>query len=141
MNVRYRVSGAVFFLFMVVVPCVHAEVVKEIRFAPGSTETTVKESVVRGERDYYTVTAKAGQTLELGISALEENAAFSLYKPPCRIVTKPDGKEVTGETLPGAGEEDDATSWSGVLPASGRYVVSVGGTRGNASYELKVRIR
>ena len=115
----------------------YAGMKKEIRFNPGSTTAVVKESVVRGEQDFYYLTAKAGQNMEIKIKALEENAVFQIYKPGYRIGTD----EIKGETLPGAGETDDATQWKGELPVSGKYLFVVGGTRGNATYELKVTIR
>jgi hypothetical protein len=44
------------------------------------------------------------------------------------------------EALSGAGDGDDAKDWSGELPSNAEYVIVVGGTRGNASYTLKVSI-
>jgi hypothetical protein len=81
-------------------------------------------SVIRGERARHPVKAKAGQTLDVSITSDENNAVFQVYSP--------------GEkgTLPGAGETDDATKWSGKLPADGEYVIVVGPTRGNATYKL-----
>jgi len=32
-------------------------------------------------------------------------------------------------------------NWNGALPRSGDYVIEVGGTRGNATYKLKVTVR
>jgi hypothetical protein len=115
----------------------HAGVKKEIRFNHGSTTAVVKESVIRGERDYYYLTARAGQNMEVRIRALEDNAAFTIYKPGYRI----GADEIKGETLPRAGEMDDATRWIGRLPASGRYLFVVGGTRGNATYEMTITVR
>lgn len=85
---------------------------------------TVSDSVIRGERKRHIVKAKAGQTLEVSITSDENNAVFQIYLP---------GEK---ETLPKAGEMDDATKWSGKLPADGDYVISVGTTRGNATYKL-----
>lgn len=45
------------------------------------------------------------------------------------------------ESLPGAGDGDDAMKWTGRLPADNEYVIVVGGTRGNASYTLTISIR
>jgi len=115
----------------------YAGVKQEIRFSPGSSSTVVSESVVRGERDFYYLTAKAGQKMEVEINALEKNAVFQIYKPGYRI----GAEEIEGETLPGAGETDDATQWKGELPVTGKYLFVVGGTRGNATYELKVSVR
>ncbi|MEA2206717.1 MAG: hypothetical protein QOE77_3493 [Blastocatellia bacterium] len=103
-------------------------VTKKVRFAKGTSSTTIRNAVIRGERDRYLVGAKAGQTLTVKISSLEKNAVFQIYLS---------GEQ---ESLPGAGEADDATKWSGRLPADNEYVIVVGGTRGNASYTLTISI-
>ncbi len=114
-----------------------AGVKKEIRFNSGSSAAVVKESVVRGERDFYHLTAKAGQNMEIRIDSVEKNAVFQIYKPGHKI----GADEIEGETLPDAGETDDATQWKGELPVTGKYLFVIGGTRGNATYELKVTVR
>jgi hypothetical protein len=93
------------------------------------SKTTVSGSVVRGERARHVAKAKAGQTLEVSITSDENNAVFQIYSP--------------GEkgTLAGAGEMDDATKWSGKVPADGEYVISVGPTRGNATYKLTYSVK
>jgi hypothetical protein len=101
---------------------------KKVHFAKGTSSITIKESVVRGDRDRYYVGANAGQTMTVKISSTEDNAVFQIYLP---------GEK---ETLKGAGEEDDATNWSGELPADSEYVIVVGGTRGNATYALTISI-
>ncbi len=100
-----------------------------MRFAKGASSTTIKGGVIRGERDRYYVAAKKGQTMTVKITSEEDNAVFQIYLP---------GEE---EALPGAGEGDDATEWSGQLPSDNEYVIVVGGTRGNASYTLKLSIQ
>jgi hypothetical protein len=102
---------------------------RKLRFPRGATSTVVKGSVVRGDRDRYLVGAKAGQHMAVRISSLENNAVFQIFSPGSK------------ETLQGAGEMDDATTWEGDLPASGDYVIAVGGTRGNASYRLEVSVK
>ena len=99
---------------------------KKIQFQRGSSSATVKGAVVRGDRDRYYVGARKGQTMK--ITSEEDNAVFQVYLP---------GEE---EALHGAGDGDDATDWSGDLPRDAEYVIVVGGTRGNASYTLKVSI-
>ena len=101
---------------------------KRVRFARGRTTATLKNSVVRGTADRYTLGARAGQKMSVSITTVERNAVFTINTPD-------------GGTLEGAGEGQDATNWSGELPASGDYVIEVGGTRGNATYTLKVSIR
>jgi hypothetical protein len=118
-----------------------AGVKKEIQFPRGSTSAVIEESVIRGEQDFYYLTTKAGQTMEVVISSLEKNAVFSIYKPGYTIATDKDGfTEIKGESLPRAGETDDAMVWKGKLTVSGKYLIVVGGTRGNATYKLKVTI-
>jgi hypothetical protein len=101
---------------------------KKIQFARGSSSATVKGGVVRGDRDRYYLGAKKGQTMSVNITSEEDNAVFQVYLP---------GEE---NALPGAGDGDDAKDWSGELPRDAEYVIVVGGTRGNATYALKVSI-
>ena len=102
---------------------------KKVRFAKGKSSATIREAVVRGDRDRYYVGAKAGQTMTVKITSLENNAVFQIYLS---------GEQ---ESLEGAGEEDDAMDWSGELPADNEYVIVVGGTRGNATYTLTISIK
>ena len=101
---------------------------KKIQFARGSSSATVEGGVIRGERDRYYLGAKKGQTMSVKITSDEDNAVFQVYLP---------GEE---DALPGAGDGDDAKDWSGELPRDAEYIIVVGGTRGNASYRLKVSI-
>jgi hypothetical protein len=102
---------------------------KKVRFAKGTSSVTIREAVVRGDRDRYYVGAKAGQRMSVKITSLEKNAVFQIYFH---------GEE---ETLPGAGDDDDVTNWSGQLPIDNEYVIVVGGTRGNATYALTISIK
>jgi hypothetical protein len=102
---------------------------KKVRFPKGTSSITIRDSVVRGDRDRYYVGAKAGQRMSVKITSTEKNAVFQIYFH---------GEE---ESLPGAGDGDDATSWSGELPIDNEYVIVVGGTRGNASYALTISIK
>jgi hypothetical protein len=118
-----------------------AGVSKEVSFAKGSNSTLIAASVVRGESDQYFLTGKAGQKMEVSLSAMEKNAAFAIYQPGYKAGKDADGiLEIKGAALPGAGEGEEATAWKGVLPSSGKYLILVGGTRGNAIYKLKITI-
>ncbi len=76
------------------------------------------------------------------IAALERNAVFQLYVPGWSAAKDRGGIwQFRGTALPGAGESNDATRWSGRLPANGRYLLVIGGTRGNASYDATVTIK
>lgn len=102
---------------------------KKVRFAKGSSSITIREAVVRGDRDRYYISARAGQTMTVKITSTEKNAVFQIYFH---------GEE---ESLPGAGDGDDAMNWSGKLPIDNEYVIVVGGTRGNANYALTISIK
>lgn len=97
---------------------------RRVRFARGRTTTVIKDAVIRATRDRYVLRARAGQTLIVHITSLEDNAVFDVYAPGGR------------RTL-----AQEATDWEGELPRTGNYVISVGPTRGNASYTLEVTIR
>ena len=106
-----------------------AGIKKRVRFPRGSNSTTISGAVVRGDRDRYILGAKEGQTMTVRIRSLEDNAVFQIYFA---------GEQ---ESLQGAGEGDDAKSWSGKLPTTTDYIIVVGGSRGNAKYKLEVKIQ
>ncbi len=103
-------------------------ITRRIRFAKGKSSAVLSNAVIRGDEDTYMVGAKAGQKMSLKITAVESNAAFCIEKPG-------------GGYLENAGEGDDQTVWTGTLPDSGDYKITVGGTRGNATYKLSVTIK
>lgn len=111
----------------------------EIRFARGAIDTTIQGTVVRGDRDIYPISAAAGQTMTVEISALEDNAVFQIF-PPGADYTR-DASQIwvfLGQAVRGA--DGDTRRWSGPLIGGGQYLIVVGGTRGNATYRLNVRI-
>jgi predicted phage tail protein len=106
-----------------------------IKFARGKSSKTIERSVVRGDRDFYSFEARAKQTLLVKITSVENNAVFDVYAPGAKI-KKIDGYyEVNGKEL--AAEQ---TNRKVVLPKTGKYLIVVGGTRGNATYKLTVAI-
>jgi hypothetical protein len=114
--------------------------VTPIRFAPGTSSAEVSGGVERGGRAIYALGARAGQTMRLRVTAVEHNVAVQVWLPGATLPVDDPMGEITGETLPGAGEGQDATAWSGRLPRSGTYLVVVGPTRGGATYRLHVSI-
>ena len=97
---------------------------RRVRFERGRTSTIIKDAVVRGTRDNYILGARRGQTLIVHITSAEDNAVFDIYQ-------RDDETRLS----------EEATDWEGELPDTGDYVISVGGTRGNASYTLEITIR
>ena len=114
---------------------------KPIFFATGSTSGTVGGRVLRGERNLYSVSAKAGQTMTVSLTTPDGNAVFQLYEPGTTIGRDNDGLlEFHGKALHGTADGEDATRWSDRLPKSGTYLIVVGSTRGNARFSMDVKI-
>ena len=97
---------------------------EEVRFDPGTFGATIEGGVLRGETGpVYGLVAAEGQTIDVNITSLEENGVFNL--------TAPDGKVLVNES----------TNFTTELPATGLYLISTGGIRGNVSFTLEVEIR
>lgn len=94
-----------------------------VKFNRGASSKTIKDAVVRGTRDIYLLGANKGQRMNLNITSLEDNAVFDVISPSGQIL------------------EQETKNWSGRLPQKGDYKIVVGGTRGNASYELTTEIK
>lgn len=95
---------------------------QRVAFAPGTSQTTLENSVVRGDRDVYLLGAQGGQQMTLAIRSLEDNAVFDVISPSGSVMAR----EAVRESVP--------------LPQTGDYTVIVGGTRGNATYTLNIAI-
>lgn len=95
---------------------------QEVFFDAGKRSTTVSDAVVRGDRDLYVLNARGGQSMNLAITSVENNAVFDVVDPSGIIL----GTELTKENIP--------------LPHTGAYQIIVGGTRGNAAYDLAIAI-
>lgn len=96
---------------------------ERIRFARGANAATVRTSVVRGTRDTFLVAARKGQKMTVSITSLEKNAVFDIKAPNGKLL------------------KQEGTSWSSTLSSTGDYRIIVGGTRGNASYTLRVSVK
>jgi hypothetical protein len=114
---------------------------KKIFFATGSTRGTAGGHVLRGARDLYSLTATAGQFMTVTLTTPDDNAVFQIYEPGTTLGRDADGLlEFHGTPLPGAGDGNDATRWTGRLARAGTYLIAVGSTRGNARYSMDIRI-
>lgn len=110
-------------------------------FATGSTRGTAAGHVLRGRRDLYSLQAQAGQIMTVTLTAPDDNAVFQVWEPDTAIGRDADDVlEFKGKALHGASETDDATRWTGRLPRTGTYLISVGSTRGNARYSMDIKI-
>lgn len=117
----------------------------ELKFTPGTTSATTQDSLVRGETHWIEFGANAGQTLNVSIASLEDNASFRLY------VVSPYGGDGSNRPFQEAdglpGIDIERTAFSGPLPFGSKdgnnsvYAVEVGASRGNAQYTLTVSIQ
>jgi hypothetical protein len=98
---------------------------RRIEFANNASSATVEGSVVRGDRLVYMVGASRGQNMSINIASTQAQggALFTVIDP-------------VGTVL-----ETGVSSFSRELTRSGDYQISVGGSRGNASFSLTVEIR
>ncbi|MBE9063016.1 hypothetical protein [cf. Phormidesmis sp. LEGE 11477] len=94
----------------------------QVFFDAGESATTVSNAVVRGDRDVYLVTAQGGQMMTLSVSSAEDNAVFDVVSPSNMIL----GTELRQAEI--------------FLPHTGDYKIIVGGSRGNATYDLKIGV-
>lgn len=101
---------------------------KRITFQKGSSSSVLEGSIVRGDQDTYLIGAKAKQTMTIFIGSLEDNAVFTIID------------KTTGKALKGTEEGSDTKRWTGALPSTGDYKITVAATRGNAEYIMKVEI-
>ncbi len=98
---------------------------RRIEFANNASSATVEGSVVRGDRLVYMVGASRGQSMSINIASTQAQggALFTVIDP-------------VGTVL-----DTGVSSFSRELTRSGDYQISVGGSRGNASFSLTVGIR
>lgn len=96
---------------------------KQIRFPKGRTTAVIKDTVRLCTSHEYTLRARAGQMMTLNL-ATGKRTSFTLSAP-------------SGDTVEGA---DGVKDWSGELPQTGDYVISIG-TDATAAYTLEVTIR
>lgn len=102
---------------------VQSDRTQRIQFSPNTNSKVISDSVVRGTRDIYLMGAKAAQTMIITITSVENNAVFDVMSPSGQLLAQ------------------EKTTYRLVLPKTGDYKIIVGGTRGNASYKLKVEIK
>lgn len=112
----------------------HAGVTQEVKFKRGESSAQISGAVIPGERDQYTFGAGKDQYLAVTLTSAESNAVLDIYGPGYKVDA--DG-DVKGTRLSSASE---TTRYVGQLPAKGQYLIVVGGTRGNAQYQLSVGI-
>jgi hypothetical protein len=97
-------------------------ITKQIRFGRGRTTAVVKDTIRLCTSHDYHLRARAGQTMSVHLAA-GRKTSFSIYAPT--------------DPVEGA---DGVRDWSGELPETGDYIITVG-TDATAAYTLEVTIR
>jgi hypothetical protein len=97
-----------------------------VHFTKGASSTAIKGSFKGYDTVLYTLSAKAGQHMKVGVSG-SSNANFNVFAPG----DKPGEATALGS---GAVGQD----WSGALPSSGTYSVQVYQMRATARRGTKV---
>ena len=97
---------------------------RRIEFASGAAAASISSSVVRGDRAIYVLRADRSQTMSVTIDSTQEQGAASFD------VISPNGEILSS----------GATVFRQVLSQSGDYRIIVGGSRGNASFDMTVSI-
>jgi hypothetical protein len=114
--------------------------VTPIHFPAGKTATSINDSIERGASATYTFRAKEGQHADIQLTSEEDNASFIFYMPGATISKDEHGFDVSGPTLPQAGLHARATHWTGRLPVSGKYTLTIQPGRGGATYHLAIAV-
>jgi hypothetical protein len=87
-----------------------------VHFPAGTTGTTISDRVVGRDAVLFTVGAEAGQTMSAVMRSNNTATYFNIYPP---------GRSLGDEALVIGEFTDPFNSWTGVLPASGSYTISV----------------
>ena len=131
------------FLWTPIFPLVAGGLKKNIKFKAGTNSIKIHDGVIRAQQNLYFISASTGQSMQIKLTSLENNAGFTLYGPGFKIKKidefDEDIEEIEGDILFDADEKHSV--WNGVLKKSGRYLIQIGSTRGNASYDLVVSVK
>ena len=93
---------------------------KRIRFAPGKTSTTVRDTIRLCTSHEFYLKARAGQRMTVRL-VTGRKTSFTIYTPNMRL-------------------SDGAKNWTGELEETGEYQISIG-TDETARYTLEVTIK
>ena len=113
-----------------------------ISFAKGASTAARTGGIVRAEDVCYALSARSRQHLKLSMKSPDDNVVVAVYLPGYKVVPASDGPDISGKTLPGAADQDEARTLTAALPTTGRYLLVLGTTRGaGGEYKLNVGVR
>ena len=102
---------------------------RPIQFFRGSIEHgRQRQRRTRRERHLFPC-GEGRPEADIRLSAVEDNALFSIYLPGATTKKGDSGLDVEGATLAGADANTGASKWSCVLPKDGKYIITVTPTR------------
>ncbi|MEO1519662.1 MAG: protein kinase [Cyanobacteria bacterium J06633_2] len=84
-----------------------------IQFAPGGTSYEVSGELAPGEGAIYTLDLREDQRMDVAVDASQNSARLSLYVPQ------------PTDTIPALLEDSRSLNWSGALPQSGYYEITL----------------
>ncbi len=88
------------------------------------------------------MSARTGQQLDVQVRSAGQNVVLIVYKPGYAIKQDADGPDVSGSTLVGAGEQDEAMTVHSRLDQTGTYLFLLGSTRGaGGTYTLRATVK
>lgn len=115
---------------------------RPVQFPVGGAQAQITGGIARGELACWTVGGRRGQHMTVRQPANDHNnIVLQIYRPPWSVAHSPDGIRIHGRALPGTAEGQDATGWTGVLPATGSYLLVLGTTWGGGPYRVRIEIR
>lgn len=88
----------------------------EVRFAAGTSQAVLSDAIAGYDAVVYRVGAEAGQTMRVALSPSNLATYFNVYAP---------GRGPGEEALGNGQFTQPLNDWTGILPASGEYTVSV----------------
>lgn len=95
----------------------------QIKFNSGSNSSVVLKRVRKGFSHHYRLRAMDGQTMTVLLKTGKQ-ISLTIYAPTMGIIEGADGE----------------TSWQGILPESGEYIIAIS-TDVTANYKLEVSIK
>jgi hypothetical protein len=140
-GLRHFVAAAMLLALAAVPAVAGCDKPAPVRFAPGASAADLTGGLARGDRDCFTIRARAGQRMTVNQTDRGEgNIVLQLYPPPWTTAPSPDGPVVRGIALKGTEEGRDAAEWSGRLPVTGPYLLVLGTSRGSGEYWVHVGV-
>lgn len=116
-----------------------------VRFPIGASQTQIVGGIARGELACWTIGGSRGQHMTVRIvrqaDEQRNNIVLQIYRPIWSVAHSADGFTIRGRALPGTAEGEDATGWTGVLPATGTYLLVLGTSWGGGPYRVRIEIR